>query len=126
MPNIVDDRAHDRLCELAKSQLEGRQFIVELEKRFFGGKYIVDVYGERGGEVIMYECGGLYGGYKSKIDWLRKHVGKVIHMPYLDQWIVRKYESTSIRAMREWREETSPNETLKAYLEAVKRVRGEM
>jgi len=68
--------------------LEKRGFEVYLEKviRIDNGpqkRYEVDVYGVKNGEVIMYECGDCK---QEKLEWLRKNVGKTIHMPYLDTW----------------------------------------
>ena len=104
---MAPSRAHEILKITAKKILEDMGFIVKLEKLIecpsdigpsdhpdrdrvheyiSAGKksaYGIDVYGERDGEIIMYEVGYCH---KIKLNWLRKHIGKTIHMPYLDQW----------------------------------------
>ena len=96
--------SHQVLKELIASILEERGFSVKMEKRIYVPKDIappnyassrykqswfsVDVYGERDGEIIMYEIGHCE---RDKLDWLRKYVGKVIHMPFLTQWTPGMY-----------------------------------
>ena len=93
------DNSHQTLKELIASILGDRGFSVKMEKRIYIPKDIappnyansrykqsyfsVDVYGERGEEIIMYEIGHCE---RNKLDWLRKYVGKVIHMPFLTQY----------------------------------------
>ena len=94
----MQNEAHELLCELGRSHLEKRRFIVEMNKRIYhpvikrqrrignpidAGYFVLDVYGEREGEIIMYECGNCE---QERLDWLRKYIGKTIHMPYLTQW----------------------------------------
>jgi len=94
--------SHQVLKELLALKLENSGFSVKVEKRIYcpeniappGRNYLydrckqswfsVDVYGERDGEIIMYEVGHCE---RNKLDWLRKYVGKVIHMPFLSQWM---------------------------------------
>ena len=99
--------SHQVLKELAASILEDRGFIVKLEKRIYipedtappnyaNSRYkqswfSVDVYGERDGEIIMYEIGHCE---RNKLEWLRKYVGKVIHMPFLTQYTPGFYHIT--------------------------------
>jgi len=59
----------------------GRNYLYDRCKQSW---FSVDVYGERDGEIIMYEVGHCE---RNKLDWLRKYVGKVIHMPFLSQWM---------------------------------------
>ena len=84
------------MCRYGKI-LEDRGFLVSFEQRIYPPDYLInpltdeeqehfriDVYGERGdGEVLMYEVGYCK---QYKLNWLRKHVGKVIHVPFLTQW----------------------------------------
>lgn len=94
--------AHFILTDLAASILANKGFSVEIEKYIkcpediapLGNvsnhsHFFVDVYGERDGEIIIYECGGCK---QLKLDWLRKHIGKTVHMPYIDQWCPKEYE----------------------------------
>lgn len=101
----LESRAHLMLKKIAFSILEKRGFSAKREKIIFipyeiappnhgwKGKYTssrsrkfryrVDVYGKRGDEVLMYEVGNTH---KIKLDWLNKHIGKTIHMPYITQF----------------------------------------
>jgi len=89
------DGAHDTLCKSASSILESQGYNVEFEKviPIKNGpqkRYEVDVYGEKDGKIIIYECGDCK---QEKIDWLRKNIGIVIHLPYLDKWFSRRWPS---------------------------------
>lgn len=94
------ENSHQVLKELVASRLADRGFSVKVEKRIYCPEDIappnyvdsrykqsyfsVDVYGERNGEIVMYEIG--HCEY-IKLEWLRKYVGKVIHIPFLTKWI---------------------------------------
>ena len=84
--------AHERLCNLAASILEGRHYNVEYEKVIQipeGGpqkRYVIDVYGQKDENVILVECGDCND---IKLKWLRENIGQVIHLPYLDKWFFR-------------------------------------
>jgi len=86
----MPSRAHDLLESNARGFLEDRGFTVEQERSIVcndenitQSSFIIDVYGERNGEIIMYEVGHCT---KRKLAWLRKHVGKTVHMPYITHW----------------------------------------
>lgn len=80
--------AHRILCFRTREMLEKKGFIVEVEKniRIVNGpqkRYKVDIYAERGGEILMFECGDCK---QEKLEWLRENIGPIIHIPYLDTW----------------------------------------
>lgn len=47
------------------------------------------MYGERDGEIIMYEIGHCE---RIKLEGLRKYIGNVIHIPFLTQWVPSFYQ----------------------------------
>ena len=98
---MKDVGSHGILKNVIASTLMNRGYTVEIEKRIYTPEDIapcgccwfsVDVYGERNGEVLMYEVGHCE---QYKLDWLRKHIGKTIHVPFLTKWIPKSlmYES---------------------------------
>lgn len=90
---------HKRLCELAGTYLRKCGFKIEYEKwiiftednkpeqRWSCCGYSVDVYGERDGEIVMYEIGTCS---KTKLGWLRKYIGETIHVPYTAAGVTTK------------------------------------
>jgi Holliday junction resolvase len=81
---------HRLLCEQERKKLEERGFAVTLGKMFPKDpktpwyRYIVDIYGERGNKKVVVECGSTN---KEKLSFLTGLNLKVIHVPYLLQWI---------------------------------------
>lgn len=85
MFRVGDTGAHDRLKERYKCYLENKGYKVELEKRVLNGKYIIDVYGEKGDDVVLVEIGSIQR--KGKLEELREKFKNVIHIPYIDSWL---------------------------------------
>lgn len=77
--NHLESNEHKDMKNCARILLEHFGFHVELEYPF--GDYRLDVYATRGKDVIVVECGWCT---QEKIDELRKHFKKVIHVPYVD------------------------------------------
>lgn len=96
---MITQNAHDILKDTFSTILEQRDFSVTQEKRVlcphntvfydnYGRKrphnyFFIDVYGEKDDEIEMYEIGFCE---QYKLDWLRSHIGKTIHIPYLYQF----------------------------------------
>jgi len=99
----MTSKAHYLLRTCARSILEKQGFRVQIEKRIKHppipyvhklGRWIdspyfqVDVYGEKDGEIVIYEVGYCE---PERLEWLRKNIGKTIHMPYIIPWCENRY-----------------------------------
>ena len=72
-------------CQIEAEKLQRRGFTIEFEKKVMP-HCVVDVYAKRGNEVVIVECGYCI----QSLEELKKVATKIVHAPYLRQWI--RYE----------------------------------
>ena len=78
--------AHRKLIENTVLLFLRLGYMIELEKKILG-RYFVDVYAEKDGEILIVECGYTE---KNRLAELKQHFN-VIHFPYISSWLRRSY-----------------------------------